>query len=50
VADTADLLHVVKTFRKLIHSRPRRRLAHPHDSRTAYGAIAGMERVVIDIR
>jgi hypothetical protein len=49
VADTADLLRVVKHFRNLIHPGRAERLAQTCDKRTAYAAVAGMEGVVIDL-
>jgi hypothetical protein len=49
VADTADLLRVVKNFRNLIHPGRAERLAQTCDKRTAYAAVAGMEGVVIDL-
>lgn len=49
VADTADLLRVLKNYRNLIHPGRAERLAQTCDKRTAYAAVAGIEGVVIDL-
>lgn len=49
VADTVDLLRVVKNYRNLIHPGRAERLAQTCDKRTAYAAVAGMEGVVLDL-